>query len=107
MLRTKQQSDGTMRVQGVFWMKDTNGFPVDMSYEICKENGMDVDWIEALCDALRNDIFKYDQLEREILMLEGKEKHEKIMRMFKLFIMDFEGATIADKASHMHSVIMT
>jgi hypothetical protein len=64
------QVTGRPKIQGVFRLKDEDGFPVDMSYELAKERGWDVDWVEALVDAGRSDVGKFDALLAEIELLE-------------------------------------
>ena len=100
-LRLKELISGTLRLQGVFRMYDELGFPISMTFDIAKEKGWEIDWIEALADALRSDIFKYDLLLKEIEML--GEDVAVIKRMFPAFLMDCEGPTASDKAQHLYS----
>lgn len=85
-------------------MRDQLGFPVDMSYELAKEKGWDVDWVEALADAARQCILKYDSLFEEIKMLEP-HKSESAKTIFAHGLMSCEGETFCDKAQHLHSKI--
>ncbi len=64
------QITGTLKLQGVYRLKDESGFPIDMSYELAKESGWCIDWVEALVDAGRQCVFKFDALLEEIEMLE-------------------------------------
>lgn len=61
-----------------------NGFPVDMSFEIVRENRAQVDWLEALADAWLNDPEKYDAILRDIAMLEGGDASVRCDDNFKL-----------------------
>lgn len=90
-LRWKTQANGVPKLQGVFTMLDREGFPVDMSYEIAKEQGWDVDWIEALADASVE----------EIRLLEPA-KVDSVMKLFAGGLMSCEGATFCDKAEHLY-----
>ena len=101
-LRWKTQINGIPRLQGVFTMHDQLGFPVDMSYEIAKEKGWEVDWVEALADAARRCILKYDALLAEIRMLEPA-KVEMVQKLFMCGLMSSEGATFADKAASLYA----
>jgi hypothetical protein len=102
MLRVKyQQFGGSPKVQGIFRMYDETGFPISMSFDYLTEKGYEVDWVEAMCDALRQCVFKYDRLVAEIDMLLG-ENASGVKSMFTLFIMSFSGETIADKAQAMY-----
>lgn len=100
-LRWKSQINGLPKLQGVFTMRDQEGFPLDMAYEIAKERGWEVDWVEALADAARQCIFKYDALIEEIGMLEP-EKLEAVKRIFACGLMSSEGATFCDKAKNLY-----
>lgn len=42
-----------------------------MSYEICKEKGVLIDYCELLCDAWLNDCLKFDNICKELEMLGG------------------------------------
>jgi hypothetical protein len=100
-LRWKSQINGVPKLQGVFTMRDQEGFPLDMAYEIAKERGWVVDWVEALADAARQCIFKYDALIEEIGMLEP-DKLEGVKRIFACGLMSSEGATFCDKAKDLY-----
>ena len=82
-------------------MRDQEGFPLDMAYEIAKERGWNVDWVEALADAARQCVFKYDALIEEISMLEP-EKLEAVNRIFASGLMSSEGASFCDKAKDLY-----
>lgn len=101
LLRLKAQINGVPKLQGVFIMRDQEGFPVDMSYEIAKERGWEVDWVEALADAARQCILKYDALLEEIRMLEP-HKVEAVTNIFACGLMSCEGETFCDKAAHLY-----
>lgn len=64
------QINGTPKLQGVYRLKDESGFPIDMSFELAVESGWCVDWVEALVDAGRQCVFKFDALLEEIEMLD-------------------------------------
>jgi hypothetical protein len=100
-LRFKKQTNGVPKLQGVFTMRDQEGFPVDMSYEITKEHKWEVDWVEALADAARQCVLKYDALLEEIRMLEP-EKVGNVQKIFAFGLMSCEGATFRDKAAHLY-----
>jgi hypothetical protein len=100
-LRWKSQINGVPKLQGVFTMRDQEGFPLDMSYELAKERGWEVDWVEALADAARQCIFKYDALIEEISMLEPA-KLESIKYIFASGLMSSEGSTFCDKAKDLY-----
>lgn len=100
-LRLKPQINGVPKLQGVFTLRDQEGFPIDMAYEIAKERGWEVDWVEALSDALRQGIFKYDALIEEIRMLEP-EKIEDVKRLLACGFMSSEGASFCDKAKNLY-----
>ena len=80
--------DNKILVGGIFTMKDELGFPVDMSYEVCKENGLYIDWCEFLADAGRQKQWKFDDALGEIKNL-LPEECEKIFHSFKVY-----GATL-------------
>ena len=101
-LRWKTQINGVPKLQGVFTLRDQEGFPVDMSYEITKERGWEVDWVEALADAARQCILKYDALLEEIRMLEPA-KVVIVQKIFACGLMSCEGATFCDKAAHLYN----
>jgi hypothetical protein len=100
-LRWKTQINGVPKLQGVFTMRDQEGFPVDMSYEIAKERGWEVDWLEALADAARQGILKYDALLEEIRMLEPT-KVDAAQNIFASGLMSCESATFCDKSAHLY-----
>ena len=101
-LRLKSQVNGVSKLQGVFRMKDQEGFPIDMSYELAKENGWEVDWVEALADAARQCIFKYDALIEEIKMLEP-DKLDGVKRIFAIGFMSSKGETFIEQANYLYN----
>lgn len=68
---TSFNENGQALVGGVARMWFQHGFPVDMSFEIIKEDRNKVDWCEALADAWLNDPSKFDVIVNDISMLEG------------------------------------
>jgi hypothetical protein len=102
VLRLKSQTNGVPKLQGVFRMKDQEGFPIDMAYELAKENGWEVDWVEALSDAARQCILKYDALIEEIGMLEP-DKLEGIKRIFAVGFMTSEGDSFTEQANSLYN----
>jgi hypothetical protein len=101
-LRLKSQTNGVPKLQGVFTMRDQEGFPIDMSYELAKDNGWEVDWVEALADAARQCIFKYDALIEEIKILEP-DKLDIVKRIFALGFMSSDGETFSKQASSLYN----
>lgn len=89
-IRWKMQANGVPKMQGVYRMRDQEGFPLDIAYEIAKEKGGIVDWVEALTDAGRQSIDKYDALVEEIRMLEPHKVDAAVM-IFTIGIMQCEG----------------
>lgn len=72
--------EGKLLMGGIFTMKDQEGFPVDTSYEICKENGHLIDWAEYLYDAGRWGIESWDRAVKEMTLLLGAEAQEVLKR---------------------------
>jgi len=101
-LRLKSQTNGVPKLQGVFTMRDQEGFPIDMSYELAKENGWEIDWVEALADAARQCIFKYDALIEEIKMLES-DRLDIVKRIFALGFMSSDGETFSKQANCLYN----
>lgn len=101
VLRWKSQINGVPKLQGVYKFRDQEGFPLDMTYEISKEMGYDIDWVEALADAGRQCIFKYDALIEEIKMLEP-DSLGAITRIFMCGLMSMGGDTFRDKSYNLH-----
>lgn len=101
VLRWKSQINGVPKLQGVFKFRDREGFPLDMAYEISKEMGYEIDWVEALAGAGRQSIFKYDALIEEIKMLEP-DSLEAIKRIFMYGLMSMEGDTFQDKSRNLY-----
>ncbi len=102
VLRLKSQINGVPKLQGVFRMRDQEGFPIDMSYELAKENGWEVDWVEALADAARQCVFKYNTLIEEIKMLEP-DKLDGVKRIFVIGFMASKGETFIEKADCLYN----
>lgn len=65
------QSDQIM-LGGIFQMQDRVGFPLDASYEECKQRGYLIDWLEALCDCWLNDCLKFDSFVRQASSITGE-----------------------------------
>ncbi len=103
-LRIKIYPTGVKRLQGVFTMRDQEGFPLDMSYELAKERGWEIDWVEALADAARQSMPKYDALVKEIRMLEP-EKADSSSALFYCGLMCNEGNTPQEKAANLYNYI--
>jgi hypothetical protein len=78
--------DGRLLLGGVFRMKDEVGFPLDMSYEIAKEKGWLIDWMEYLADAGRQKQPKIESCLREIGYLLGEDEAKKIGDRFVLWV---------------------
>lgn len=105
-LRCKLQINGVPRLQGVFTMYDQQGFPIDMSYEIARERGWDVDWVEALADAARQCVLKYDALVKEIGMLEP-DKMGFVVQLFAMGLVASAGETFQKKADSLYQQMRT
>ena len=54
-----------------FKMQDTNGLPIEVTYDLCKEKGIHVDWLAALCQCWLNDCKKYESFVRQAELLTG------------------------------------
>jgi hypothetical protein len=68
--------DGRLLVGGIFKMKDQVGFPLDCSYDICKENNLAIDYCELLCDAWLTNCLGFDAVCRELELLGGSHVEE-------------------------------
>jgi alanyl-tRNA synthetase len=101
-MRLKQQANGIPKVQGVFAMKDREGFPIDMSYELAKENGWEVDWVECLADAMRQSPDKFKAVKAEIEMLDP-DRLEDSLRVLLCGLGGSPGTNITDKAKSLHA----
>lgn len=89
-LIVRHMANGKPRLQGVFRLQDQEGFPVDMSYEEAKKNGIEIDWVEALVDAGRQGIEKYDSLCGQIALLIGDDQTRAVTRIFASAFMEFK-----------------
>src|SRR5574338_1516675 len=99
MIRITGVSDtGKPLMGGLFTLKDEKGFPLDMAYELCLENGFLPDWAEALADAGSQSIVKFDALVNELGFLIG-EHTEEIVQKFKLW-----GASLTKPGDTFHGV---
>jgi hypothetical protein len=58
-------TDGKLLLGGIFRMQDTVGFPIDASFEECRQRGYAIDWLEALADCWLNDCLKFDSFVRQ------------------------------------------
>ncbi len=52
-------------------MKDQCGFPLDASFDLAREKGLAIDYMELLCDAWLSDCLGFDAVVRELDMLGG------------------------------------
>jgi hypothetical protein len=77
--------DGIPLLGGIYRLKDQEGFPVDMAYELCRDKGVCPDWAEFLADAGSQKDWKFDDAFHEIEMLCGKEISGEIMERFKIW----------------------
>jgi hypothetical protein len=64
----------TLLVGGVFDLQDQSGFPIDCSFDLCKEKGLVIDWFEALCCCWVNDCLKFDSFLRQAESLQPEAK---------------------------------
>lgn len=51
---TGANCDGVPLIGGVWTLWEQEGFPLEMSYLICRDKGWAVDWLEAMADASVN-----------------------------------------------------
>lgn len=100
-LRQVRQSDGKIRLQGVFTLRDQEGFPVDMAFEMARERGWVVDWVEALADAGRQCVFKCDALAAEMRALDPGNA-DAAWFVFQCGVMEREG-TFQERCADIHA----
>lgn len=62
---------GDFLVGGLYTLKDTVGFPLDISYDVVKEKGCFVDWFDIALDAGCHGIGKYEAILTEIESIAG------------------------------------
>ena len=43
--------EGAILIGGIWKLWEQEGFPIEMSHLICRDNGWAVDWLEAMADA--------------------------------------------------------
>ena len=79
--------DGAVFIGGIYRLKSEIGFPVDMSYEICKERGWHVDWNEALCYCWLHDLLGFDNFCAEMRMLLGHLEPLELWKRHGAFIL--------------------
>lgn len=96
-MRAIKQTDGVYKLQGIYTVKDQTGFPIEMSYLEARDRGMEIDWVEALADALRQGIEKFDAFEAEVKLLVPKQ-FPMIKNVFISGIMGMQGETVIEKA---------
>lgn len=85
-LRWVGHPDYPVVVQGVFRMQDEVGFPIDASFDLCGERGHEIDWVEALADAGRQNVDKMLKVRDNMVLLIG---HEKAAIVYKAFVLLF------------------
>lgn len=95
-MRAIKQTNGVYKLQGIYTLKDTTGFPVEMSYLEARDRGMEIDWVEALADALRQGIEKFDAFAQEVRTL-VPDQCPQIGRIFICGIMEQPGETLEEK----------
>lgn len=103
-LRLMSQVTGVPKLQGVYRLKDESGFPLDMSYELAKENGWEIGWVEAIADAARQSIPKMEALIAEIEMLEPG-KGEAAQRIFASAFAGFKRGSFHETAQAIYEKI--
>ncbi len=91
--------DGTPLMAGIFRIHDEIGFPVDMTYEICKEKKQCPDWLEYLADAGSQKQWKFDAAVKEMQMLIGEYLTQEILSKFK-----FLGALMTKEGDNFISI---
>ena len=67
---------GRQKIAGIYRMQTDHGFPVDMSYELAKEKGYDVDWVEAFLSALERHHSEYETLVEQAKILDAEYAEE-------------------------------
>lgn len=72
--------EGRPLIGGIFKMKDQEGFPLDASFDLCRDKGLAIDYMEFLCDAWLSDCLGFDSVIRELDMLGGSRVDEWKMR---------------------------
>ena len=60
-----------------FELQDTHGLPIDVTHDLCKENGIHVDWLAALCKCWLNSCLKYDSFVRQASLLANVDLDKK------------------------------
>lgn len=78
---------GEKIIGGIFKMQDQKGFPIDASFEICRENGWVIDWAEALCDCWINDCLKFESFVRQAEMI-SKTDIETKWKNFAIIVLN-------------------
>jgi hypothetical protein len=74
---TGVSTDGKFLLGGIFKMQDQIGFPIDASFEECRNNGCQIDWLEAMADCWLNDCLKFDSFSRQAELLTSVKLKEK------------------------------
>ncbi len=63
--------EGKPLLGGIFKIKDQCGFPLDASFDLAREKGLAIDYMELLCDAWLSNCLGFDAVVRELDMLGG------------------------------------
>jgi alanyl-tRNA synthetase len=95
------QLDGTFKLRGIYKLKDETGFPIDMSYELAKENDWAIDWLEAMAYAASQSVEKYKALVAEMNLLEPQTGF--IQKMFACGFMATEGKDYNERAKNFYA----
>ena len=69
-------TDGTHLLRGAYKLKDESGLPLDVIHELCRDQGIQVDWVEVLLDAGRQSVLKFDAVMDEIRLLVPEQVDE-------------------------------
>jgi alanyl-tRNA synthetase len=64
------------KIAGIYSLQHESGFPVEMSFELAREKGCDVDWVEAFLSALERNPREYDTLLKQSKLIDPEYAEE-------------------------------
>jgi alanyl-tRNA synthetase len=100
-LRLKPQTNGIPRLQGAFAMMDRHGVPIAITYDQARANGWAIDWVEAMADAARQSVEKFEAMVAEVRIHDPGMAAEAV-RVFASGLTTSEGETFCDKAQTLY-----